>query len=183
MNGPQSDLAGTCLIVDDDPDFVAALSAALLRRGYRVVSAADGEGACAVATREQPGAIVLDLRLRDDSGLDLVEPLLAACPNARIVVLTGYASITTAVRAIKLGAVEYLTKPADANEIVAAFRQRSEQVAVDVSSRPTPLIQLEWEHIQKTLVACAGNISVAAKRLGMHRRTLQRKLQKRPAGL
>lgn len=175
--------ANTCLIVDDDSDFVAALSAALARRGYRVVSAGDAVTAQAIAVREQPGDIVLDLRLGEDSGLELVEPLLAASPHARLVVLTGYASIATAVQAIKLGAVEYLTKPADAGEIVAAFSKHRGDATVDVSERPTPLMHLEWEHIQKTLVACAGNISAAAKRLGMHRRTLQRKLQKRPAGL
>ena len=175
--------AGHCLIVDDDADFSAVLAAAMTRRGYRVCVAHDAAHARALAASEQPCEIVLDLRLGDASGLELVEPLLAASPTARLVVLTGYASIATAVQAIKLGAVQYLTKPTDTAAILAAFAQHAGDASVDISTRPTPLGHLEWEHIQTTLVACAGNISAAAKRLGMHRRTLQRKLQKRPAGL
>lgn len=175
--------AGHCLIVDDDVDFSAALAAAMTRRGFQVSVAHAAEQARALAEREQPSEIVLDLRLGDESGLELVEPLLAASPAARLIVLTGYASIATAVQAIKLGAVEYLTKPTDTAAIIAAFDHHAGDASIEISARPTPLGHLEWEHIQKTLVACAGNISAAAKRLGMHRRTLQRKLQKRPAGL
>ncbi len=171
-----------CLVVDDDADFGEVLAAALVRRGYTVAVAASVSAARARLAQRAPDDVVLDLRLGEDSGLELIAPLLAVAPHARIVVLTGYASIATAVQAIKLGAVEYLTKPTDANAIVAAFGRQGGNAAVEVSARPTPLEHLEWEHIQQTLVACGGNISAAAKRLGLHRRTLQRKLQKRPAG-
>jgi two-component system response regulator RegA len=172
-----------CLVIDDDADFRAALSAALGRRGYAVMAAADGAAALACAAAEMPDDAVLDLRLGDESGLALIAPLLARNPAMRIVVLTGYASIATAVEAIKLGAVHYLTKPADAAEVAAAFGAGAGDPDVDLAARPTPLDQLTWEHIQRSLVACDGNISAAAKRLGLHRRTLQRKLQKRPSGL
>jgi two-component system response regulator RegA len=172
-----------CLVVDDDADLRAVLSSALLRRGYRVSGVADTAAGLALAAQDVPDDVVLDLRLGDASGLELIAPLKALNPAVRIVILTGFASIATAVQAIKLGAVHYLTKPADADEIVAAFARHSGDASVEVASRPTPLEHLEWEHIQNTLLACDGNISVAAKRLGLHRRTLQRKLQKRPSGL
>ena len=172
-----------CLVVDDDADFRAVLNNALTRRGYRVSSVADTANGLALSASDPPDDVVLDLRLGEESGLELIEPLLDSNPAVRIVVLTGFASIATAVQAIKLGAVHYLTKPADADEIVAAFAKQSGDASVEVASRPTPLEHLEWEHIQNTLLACEGNISAAAKRLGLHRRTLQRKLQKRPSGL
>ncbi len=172
-----------CLVVDDDGDFRAVLAGVLVRRGYRVSTAADLSAGRALASLDPPDDVVLDLRLGQESGLELIAPLRAANSAVRIVVLSGYASITTAVQAIKLGAVHYLTKPTDADEIVAAFAQGNGDAGVDVASDPTPLEQLEWEHIQTMLLACEGNISLAAKRLGLHRRTLQRKLQKRPSGL
>ena len=172
-----------CLIVDDDADFRAVLSRALSRRGYRVSHAADVSAGLAVARQDPPDDVVLDLRLHDDSGLELIAPLLRLNAAARIAVLTGFASIATAVQAIKLGAVHYLTKPAGADEIVAAFGKGAGDASVDIAARATRLEHLEWEHIQQTLLACAGNISLAAKRLGLHRRTLQRKLHKRPSGL
>ena len=172
-----------CLVVDDDADFRAVLSRALTRRGYRVSAVADIAAGLTLAADDAPQDVVLDLRIGEDSGLEFIVPLLAICPAARIVVLTGFASIATAVQAIKLGAVHYLTKPADADEIVAAFARQAGDASVEVASRPTPLEHLEWEHIQNTLLACDGNISEAAKRLGLHRRTLQRKLQKRPSGM
>ena len=172
-----------CLVVDDDADFRAVLNSALTRRGYRVSSAADTASSLALSARDPPDDVVLDLRLGEESGLELIEPLRDANPAVRIVVLTGFASIATAVQAIKLGALHYLTKPADADEILAAFAQHAGDASVEVTTRPTPLEHLEWEHIQHTLLACEGNISAAAKRLGLHRRTLQRKLQKRPSGL
>lgn len=172
-----------CLVVDDDADFRAVLGKALARRGYRVSAAADTAAGLALAAADPPHDVVLDLRLGDESGLEFITPLLARSPRARIVVLTGFASIATAVQAIKLGAVHYLTKPADADDIIAAFARQAGDASVELASRPTPLEHLEWEHIQNTLLACDGNISVAAKRLGLHRRTLQRKLQKRPSGM
>ena len=174
--------AGHCLVIDDDADFVAALGGALARRGYLVSTAHDNAAALRALAEATPDDVVLDLRLGEVSGLELIAPLVATNPAVRIVVLTGYASIATAVHAIKLGAVEYLTKPTDADSIVCAFGRHAGDAAIGLSDRPTPLEQLEWEHIQKTLVACAGNISSAATRLGLHRRTLQRKLRKRPAG-
>lgn len=171
-----------CLVIDDDGDFADALTGALGRRGYRVSVAADVAAAHTALERQAPDDVVLDLRLGENSGLELIAPLRAANAAIRIVVLTGYASIATAVHAIKLGAIEYLTKPTDADSIVAAFGRHAGNAAVGVSARPTPLEHLEWEYIQQTLVACGGNVSAAATRLGLHRRTLQRKLRKRPAG-
>jgi len=173
----------TCLVVDDDAALRAVLAGALRRRGYEVAVAADAASALASAEQLRPAFVILDLRLGHDSGLQLVTPLLDIVPTARIVVLTGYASIATAVEAIKLGAAHYLTKPAETDEIVAAFTRAAPDPATALAREPTPLQQLEWEHIQKTLIACDGNISDAARKLGLHRRTLQRKLQKRPSGL
>lgn len=119
----------------------------------------------------------------DSSGLRLITPLLAANPDLRSVVLTGYASIATAVDAITLGAHHYLTKPADVDEILRSFGDEGEAAGPVVEAQPTSLGRAEWEYIQQTLLACDGNVSAAAKRLGLHRRTLQRKLQKRPSGL
>ncbi len=119
----------------------------------------------------------------DSSGLRLITPLLAANPDLRSVVLTGYASIATAVDAITLGAHHYLTKPADVDEILRSFGDEGEAAGPVVEAQPTSLGRAEWEYIQQTLQACDGNVSAAAKRLGLHRRTLQRKLQKRPSGL
>jgi two-component system response regulator RegA len=113
----------------------------------------------------------------------LITPLLSCKPLLRIVVLTGYASIATAVDAIKLGACHYLTKPAEVDDIIAAFGETMAMPDGDAPSKPTSLERAEWEYIQATLQACEGNVSAAAKRLGLHRRTLQRKLQKRPSGL
>jgi two-component system response regulator RegA len=112
--------------------------------------------------------------------LSLIDTFLRLNPRARIVVLTGYASIATAVEAIKLGAVHYLTKPTDATEILEALHQDEGNAAVEVAEQPLSVGRLEWEHIQKVLADCGGNVSKAARQLGMHRRTLQRKLAKRP---
>ncbi len=174
---------GACLVVDDDEDFREALAAALRRREMTVHVAGDGEAALALIGRTLVSHVVLDLRLVGDSGLQLITPILEASPGARIVVLTGYASIATAVQAIKLGAAHYLTKPADVEEILAAFSMRPEEQSSSVPKVPAPLSHVEWEHIQRTLLSCEGNVSEAARKLGLHRRTLQRKLRKRPSGL
>jgi two-component system response regulator RegA len=171
-----------CLVVDDDEAFREVLAQALRRRGFTVTTAGDADTALSLARSACPGHVVLDLRLEQDSGLQLIEPLRALVPAARIVVLTGYASIATAVHAIKLGATQYLTKPADIDDIIAAFGGQLLDEEVAPPLEPTPLQHLEWEHIQRTLIACNGNISDAARKLGLHRRTLQRKLQKRPSG-
>jgi two-component system response regulator RegA len=133
------------------------------------------------AEGDPPEYAVIDLKMPGPSGLELVKKLKELDAHTRIVVLTGYASIATAVEAIKLGAIHYLAKPADADEIVAAFQRDSGNAAVAVEAKPLPLSRLEWEHIQKVLTESGGNISETARRLGMHRRTLQRKLAKRPA--
>jgi two-component system response regulator RegA len=169
--------APTLMIVDDDRDFCTALAGALRRRGYRVVVAHDYDEALAEAEAWGPSQAVVDLRMPGRGGLEVIATLRERLPELRIVVLTGFGSIATAVEAIKLGAVHYLTKPAGVDEVLAAF-ERTEPVLVDMptSTRATPLDQLEWEHLQRVLTDCNGNISEAARRLGMHRRSLQRKL-------
>jgi two-component system response regulator RegA len=169
------------LLVDDDDTFCQVLSAALERRGFAVMVAHDVDEGLAAAEGDAPEFAVIDLKMPGPSGLELVKKLKALDTHTRIVVLTGFASVATAVEAIKLGATHYLAKPADADEIVAAFSRDSGNAAVPVETKPLPLSRLEWEHIQKVLTECGGNISETARRLGMHRRTLQRKLAKRPS--
>ena len=128
----------------------------------------------------EPDLISLDLKLEGSSGLNLLPLLVEASPQSKIVVLTGYSSIATAVEAIKLGAVNYLCKPADADEILAAFQKQEGNPDAPLAEQPMSVNRLTWEHIQKVLHENDGNISATARALGMHRRTLQRKLQKRP---
>lgn len=170
----------TLLLVDDDPTFCVVLKMALEKRGFEVYSAnqlADGE---AIAEAIEPEYAVIDLRIGHDSGLLLVRRLHELDVNTRIVMLTGFASIATAVEAIKLGAVHYLAKPANADEIVAALHKDEGDATVEIKEKPLSVRRLEWEHLQKVLVEHGGNISAAARALGMHRRSLQRKLEKRP---
>ncbi len=167
------------LIVDDDEAFRQALSRAFQRRGLLPLQAGNADEARQAVRELRPEACVLDLRLGQDSGLRLLPELLALAPDLAIVVLTGYASIATAVEAVKLGARNYLPKPADADEILAALgAEAGSQVVLETA--PMSVDRLEWEHIQKVLAEHDGNISETARSLGMHRRTLQRKLQKRP---
>ena len=174
-------MTGKLLVVDDDPVFRAVLARALSKRGFDVHVAA-GLGDALRRLDEGPlDYAVVDLRMPDGSGLVLVETLKRVNPAARIVVLTGFASVATAVEAIKLGAIHYLPKPADADEVVAAFERGAGDASAQVSARPLSVDRLEWEHIQKVLSEHAGNISATARALNMHRRTLQRKLTKRPA--
>ena len=169
------------LIIDDDEVFGRTLQRAFERRGHRVFRATDGEAALALVAAETPGHAVLDLRRGDESGLQLIAPLLERRPDLRIVVLTGYASLATAVRAVKLGAIDYLAKPVDAGTILRALIEGNDASPGDAPEfEPTPLKQLEWEHLQRVLEENGGNISATARQLGMHRRTLQRKLQKKP---
>ncbi|MCC2637387.1 MAG: two-component system response regulator [Moraxellaceae bacterium] len=167
------------LIVDDDEAFRQALSRAFQRRGLLPLLAGNAAEARQAVQEFKPEACVLDLRLGQDSGLRLLPELLALAPGLAVVVLTGYASIATAVEAVKLGARNYLPKPADADEILAALGGDAVGVAV-LETVPMSVDRLEWEHIQKVLAEHDGNISETARSLGMHRRTLQRKLQKRP---
>lgn len=169
------------LLVDDDRVFGEVLARALARRGYAVQIAHDVAAATVIAERDPPEYAVIDLKMPGGSGLALVQRLTALDAHTRIVVLTGYASIATAVEAIKLGATHYLSKPADADEIVRAFAHESGNAEVAIDDDRPSVDRLEWEYIQKTLQECGENISATARALGMHRRTLQRKLQKRPA--
>ncbi len=168
------------LLVDDDETFCAVLSQALKRRDYDVMVAQDVAQGVELAETNLPEFAVIDLRIGHDSGLELVKKLKQLDANTHIVMLTGYASIATAVEAIKLGATHYLTKPADADEIVNALNREKGDSSVSVKERPLSVKRLEWEHLQKVLMEHDGNISAAARALGMHRRTLQRKLDKRP---
>jgi len=167
------------LIIDDEPVFTQVLARAFSRRGYEVREAHDAVEAMALIESFQPQRVTLDLKMVKSSGLQLIPQLLKVIPELNIVVLTGYSSITTAVQAIKLGASNYLCKPANTDEILAAFEaQSTEEVAV--VETPISVNRLEWEHIQKVLAEHEGNISATARALDMHRRTLQRKLHKRP---
>ncbi|MDE2088523.1 MAG: response regulator transcription factor [Gammaproteobacteria bacterium] len=168
------------LLVDDDVTFCQVLSDALEKRGFAVRTAHDATEALHSAERDPPDYAVLDLRMPGASGLELIPRLKRLNEPIKIVVLTGYASIATAVEAVKLGAVHYLTKPADADDIVAIFHGARGDPATPVAQRPLSVERLEWEHINKVLMDCKGNVSAAARALGMHRRTLQRKLNKRP---
>jgi two-component system response regulator RegA len=171
------------LVVDDDVRFAITLAAALARRGYVAHVAHDAAAALATASTREPDAAIVDLKLGADDGLALIEPLRRAHPRMRIIVLTGYASIATAVKAIKLGADDYLAKPVTAAAVLAAL-ERGAPGGARGAGEPTPEPmsprRLEWEHIQRVLAENDGNISATARTLRMHRRTLQRKLAKRP---
>ncbi|MDN7132457.1 response regulator transcription factor [Halomonas sp. MC140] len=168
------------LIIDDDEMFCHVLNRALTRRGYSVIVAHDAEQAIAMATQHLPTMATLDLKLENSSGLKLLPELLAISPHCRIVVLTGYSSIATAVEAIKLGAANYLCKPVDADDVLVAFEHQGGDPDIELADNPPSINRITWEHIQKVLQEHDGNISATARALGMHRRTLQRKLQKRP---
>jgi two-component system response regulator RegA len=173
--------APTLLVADDDDVFRGVLVRALTRRGYAVVSAPDAAAAIALAANDPPEFAVADLKMPGASGLMLVEQLHALNPTMRIIVLTGYASIATAVEAVKLGAIGYLSKPATADEIEAALKRDRGDSSVVPEGGPATVERTEWEHIQRVLFEHGGNVSATARALKMHRRTLQRKLTKRPA--
>jgi len=171
---------GRLLVVDDDETYCTVLQSALQKRGFEVYACHDVDSAMALAEQIEPEFAVIDLRVGYQSGLELVAKLIALDSNTRIVMLTGYASIATAVEAIKLGATHYLTKPAHTDEIVSALYKNEGDASVAISEHPLSVKRLEWEHLQKVLMQHDGNISAAARALNMHRRTLQRKLEKRP---
>ncbi len=168
------------LLVDDDETFCKVLKAALEKRGYEVVVAGTVQEGIRWAEHMLPEYAVIDLRIGYESGLELVKKLISLDDNTQVVMLTGFASIATAVEAIKLGAIHYLTKPANADEIVAALHKNAGDPSVQISETPLSVKRLEWEHLQKVLMQHDGNISAAARALNMHRRTLQRKLEKKP---
>lgn len=171
----------TLLLVDDDTDFLAVLAIAMRKRGFNVSTANSAELGYKLAEIEPPEYAVIDLKMSGNSGLVLVRQLSSMQAGTKIVVLTGYASIATAVEAIKLGATHYLAKPVDADEIVAAFDKQSGNAEIELTSNPLSVERLEWEHIQRVLAENDGNISATARSLNMHRRTLQRKLGKKPS--
>lgn len=170
------------LLVDDDEIFRERLARALRTRGHEVRTAADFDSAVAAAREDSPERALVDLRMPGKSGLDVVRELHAIDAGTQIVVLTGYGSIATAVDAVQLGAVNYLSKPADLADILAAFsRDNSAARELPAVEQNAPsLARAEWEYINRVLSECNGNISEAARRLDMHRRSLQRKLQKHP---
>ena len=168
------------LIVDDDETFTRVLSKAINRRGYETVIASSAEQALSLLDNFTPDLATLDLKMDGASGITLVPRLKALNPGIKILILTGYASISTAVEAIKLGATDYLAKPADTDQILSKLQATDADPAIDIAEKPMSVGRLEWEHIQKVLTEHEGNISATARALGMHRRTLQRKLQKRP---
>lgn len=168
------------LLVDDDEVYCMVLGDALTKRHYEVYIAHDLASALQLAREQEPEYAVVDLRIGAESGLELVKQLVALDENTRIVMLTGYASVATAVEAIKLGAVHYLTKPANADDVVTALQREEGDATVSPAGQPLSVKRLEWEHLQKVLIEHDGNISAAARAMKMHRRTLQRKLAKRP---
>lgn len=179
-NARSEDSQRYLLVIDDDPAFNRVLSRALAQRGFTVFSALTAEEGLQLARRHEPEFVVLDLNLAGESGLRLIEPLLRTNPDARILVLTGYASITTAVDAVKLGATQYLAKPAEVDAILKALTVDEVVIEPAAPGEPMSIDRLEWEHLQRVLAEHQGNVSATARALKMHRRTLQRKLSKRP---
>jgi two-component system response regulator RegA len=174
------------LLIDDDERLRSRMTRAFEDRGYEALQADGYEAALKIAEQESTEYAVVDLRMPGKSGLELVRELHRIDPATKIVVLTGYGSIATALEAVRLGATHYLTKPADVEEVIAAFDRGGdaapgEASVADGETPETPsLARVEWEHIQRVLTDCGGNITKASERLGIHRRSLQRKLSKFP---
>jgi len=171
--------ARSLLILDDDDVFASRMARALEARGFEVTRAATVAEALAVAHAESPECALVDLRLPDGHGLDVVAELHAIDATTRIVVLTGYGAIATAVESLKRGASDYLTKPVDADQVTAALGPGADTPVSRDFTVPS-LARVEWEHIQRVVTECQGNVSQAARVLGLHRRSLQRKLSKYP---
>jgi len=172
--GPDASL----LLVDDDEAFLRRLGRAMEKRGFEVTMSETVADGVKLARDAPPAYAVVDLRLNDGNGLDVVEALHAARPDCRVIVLTGYGAIATAVAAVKIGAVDYLSKPADANDVTAALLA-SEDSLPPPPENPMSADRVRWEHIQRVYEQCDRNVSETARRLNMHRRTLQRILAKR----
>ncbi|MGB7243198.1 MAG: ActR/PrrA/RegA family redox response regulator transcription factor [Sulfitobacter sp.] len=181
MTEPQSYDLGpdkSLLLVDDDEPFLRRLGKAMEKRGFEVETAGSVVAGRAIATARPPAYAVVDLRLEDGYGLDVVEVLQEKRPDARVVILTGYGAIATAVAAVKIGAVDYLSKPADATDIINALLA-TEKNLPPPPDNPMSADRVKWEHIQRVYELCDRNVSETARRLSMHRRTLQRILAKR----
>lgn len=185
MNIPTLPAASHGLLVDDDELYLRTLQRSLGRKGLETVTASDIASALLLARQNPPAYALIDLKLGSESGLSLIQPLRALREDMRILLVTGYASIATAVEAIKLGADDYLPKPATVPMILRALGEEDEGPADDGDLEPpdamTPISRLQWEHIQQAMHETGGNVSAAARLLGMHRRSLQRKLAKRPS--
>ena len=172
--GPDKSL----LLVDDDEPFLRRLAKAMEKRGFEVETAGSVAAGCAIATARPPAYAVIDLRLEDGNGLDVVEKLRERRADTRVVVLTGYGAIATAVAAVKIGATDYLSKPANANDITNALLATGDDLPPPPEN-PMSADRVRWEHIQRVYELCDRNVSETARRLNMHRRTLQRILAKR----
>ncbi len=170
--------AASVLLVDDDPVFLNTFAREFARRDWRVITAQSCAGAAVAARRHPPAMVVLDLMLGDGSGIDLIEEIHGEAPQTRIVITTGHPTLDTAVEAMRRGAVHYVPKPCNVDNIIAA----SKASAPAPAPRTTSLAQTERAHINHVIAECGGNISEAARRLGMHRRSLQRKLRKNIPG-
>jgi len=185
MNIPALPAASHGLLVDDDELYLRTLQRSLGRKGLETVTASDIASALLLARQTPPAYALIDLKLGAESGLSLIQPLRALREDMRILLVTGYASIATAVEAIKLGADDYLPKPATVPMILRALGEEDDGPADDGDLEPpdamTPISRLQWEHIQQAMHETGGNVSAAARLLGMHRRSLQRKLAKRPS--
>lgn len=168
------------MLVDDDTVFSSVMSRGFQRRGFTTLACDSAEEAMTACVDFGPSHILLDLNMPGTSGLVILPDLLQQAPQAKVVVLTGYSSIATAVAATRAGAVNYLCKPATINEVLQAFEGDGSAAAAQIPLDPISVERLEWEHIQRVLQDNDNNISATARALGMHRRTLQRKLQKRP---
>ena len=168
----------TLLLVDDDEPFLRRLTKAMEKRGFKVEAAGSIAAGRAIATARPPAYAVVDLRLADGNGLDVVEVLNEKRPDCRVVVLTGYGAIATAVAAVKIGAIDYLSKPADAPDIMNALLASGDDLPPPPEN-PMSADRVRWEHIQRVYELCDRNVSETARRLNMHRRTLQRILAKR----
>jgi two-component system, response regulator RegA len=177
-NIPDTITDRSLLVMDDDAPLRNRLARALESRGFAVVTAAGVQEALEIARTAPPAFAVLDLRLEDGSGLTVVEELHIRRPDARVIMLTGYGNIATAVAAVKVGAVDYLSKPADADDVVKALMAAGDTLP-DPPANPMSADRIRWEHIQRVFELCNHNVSETARRLNMHRRTLQRILAKR----
>lgn len=181
MNPPATKPPMKILVVDDDQIFRTRLMRALQSRGFEAIGAASAEEGIELARKLRPPRVIVDLKMPGKSGLDMITDLAAIDPDIDIVVLTGYGSIATAVEAVRRGAIDYLAKPADTDQILSRFEGDTSAATNSALVEATPsLARVEWEHIQRILEDCNGNISQAARKLGIHRRSLQRKLAKLP---